>query len=85
MHRCLQTAQTCLDSNLSGVFALGRKVSLARVLSPKISVMKSTRDRVGSGCFCQGSLSSESVFEVSFQILCYLRQQDFGTSSVAKL
>lgn len=60
-------------------------MSLARVLSPEISIKKSTRDRVGSGCLCQVSLSSESVFEVSSQILCYLRQQNFGANSLTKL
>lgn len=85
MQRCLRAPQTCLDPNLSGVFALGRKVSLAQVLSTKISVTKCTGDRARSGHFCQGSLSSEPVFEVSSQILCYLRQQNFGTHTAAKL
>lgn len=55
-------------------------MSLARVLSPKISVMKSTRDRAGSGFFCQVSLKSRSAFEVSSQILCYLRQENVGAN-----
>lgn len=72
MHWCLHDCQTCLEPKLKGLFTLGSKVSLAKVLSPKIRTMKYNSERGGIWMFLL-SKTLKSLFEVPAQILPYLK------------